>query len=251
MSDKKVIRSLSSSASNSFNRNLCLYSVAAAAAGVGVLALAAPAEGKVVVTTKTIHLPFNQLVSLDLNRDGITDFQFTLNRLSSACGGDASLTIGIPAGNAVVGTGYVSALTRGAAIGPSVNFVRNGPAFVQSSALEYCSGSSERFSGGKWGGNPPNRYVGVKFLIYGATHYGWIRLSADFPARLGKQASATITAYAYETVANKPIKAGSAATAVASAGFEVMKPAQPSLGLLALGSDGAAIWRRKETLSPI
>jgi hypothetical protein len=88
--------------------------------------------------------------------------------------------------------------------------------------------------------------VGVKFQIHGATHYGWIRLSADFPAKLGDLPSATITAYAYETVANKAIKAGSASQPAAPAKLPTAKSLQPSLGLLALGTDGLAIWRREE-----
>ena len=239
--------------STAFDHSLSVYSFAAVAAGVSMLAAVAPAEGKVVVMTKTIHLPFNQLVSLDLNHDGITDFQFDLRYFAEGCGAAGSLTVTVPAGNGVVGgtayRGYASALVRGARIGPEKFIPSAGHAIVELSNVEYCSGSAARSSVGKWGGNPPNRYVGVEFLIHGATHYGWIRMSVDFRPIRGKLPSATITAYGYETVANKPIKAGSAPTAVASASFEVMKSGQPSLGMLALGADGLAIWCRKETLS--
>jgi hypothetical protein len=92
--------------------------------------------------------------------------------------------------------------------------------------------------------------VGVKFLIHGATHYGWIRMSVDFTAPVDHPPTVTITAYGYETVANQPIKAGSKPTAaVASGSHPEKKPTQPSLGALALGIDGLAIWRREETLS--
>ena len=90
----------------------------------------------------------------------------------------------------------------------------------------------------------------MKFLIHGATHCGWIRLNANFPAKLGFPPSATITAYAYETVANKTISASSTSSAVATS-MERMYPDQPSLGILALGADGLPIWRRKETLPTI
>jgi hypothetical protein len=255
MSDTIKPRSLPPGIFESFDRQVSLYSLAAAAAGVSVLALAPPAEGKVVVTTKTIHLAFNQQVSLDLNHDGITDVQFDLRYFPEGCGAAGSLTVTVPAGNGVIGgtayRGYVSALVRGARIGPDKFIPSAGHAIVEFSNIEYCSGSAARSSVGKWGGNPPNRYVGVKFLIHGTTHYGWIRMSVDFRPIRGKLPSATITAYGYETVADKPIKAGSAPTAVASASFEVMKSGQPSLGMLALGADGLAIWRRKETLSTI
>ncbi|MGH9493885.1 MAG: hypothetical protein ACRD3B_02710 [Candidatus Sulfotelmatobacter sp.] len=254
MSAKKTVRSLSPARSNTFDRNLNLYSLAAAAAGVGMLALAAPAEGKVVVTTKTISIPFNQLVSLDINGDGITDFQFSLYYQIIGCGASGRLTIPIPKGNAVIdGTlnhadsGFVSALVRGARIGPSANFVANYGR-VEGSLVFLCSGSDRRNMYGQWGGNPPNRYVGVKFLIHGATHYGWIRLSANFPASGDGQTSATITAYAYETVPNKPIKAGSRPTASVDSVSD-LKTTQPSLGMLAVGTDGLAIWRREEELT--
>ena len=45
--------------SKSRDQNLNIYSVSAIAAGVGMLALVAPAEGKVVITRKTIPIPAN------------------------------------------------------------------------------------------------------------------------------------------------------------------------------------------------
>jgi hypothetical protein len=56
-----------------------LYCAAASAAGVSILALAQPADAEVVVTEA--NLPFNYLhsVSLDLNKDGIADFRFSIH----------------------------------------------------------------------------------------------------------------------------------------------------------------------------
>ena len=53
------------------------YSMAAAAAGVGLLALAHPADAEVVITHKVIQVT-NSTVSIDINHDGIADFQFGL-----------------------------------------------------------------------------------------------------------------------------------------------------------------------------
>jgi hypothetical protein len=73
--------------SKTFDRNLLVYSTAALVAGVGVLALAQPALGEVVVTKKTIPIPYNTfpIVGIDFNHDGINDFSANLNfsRLSS------------------------------------------------------------------------------------------------------------------------------------------------------------------------
>jgi hypothetical protein len=56
-----------------------------------------------------------------------------------------------------------------------------------------------------------------------------------------REISATITAYAYETVANKPITIGST-TEMA----DEPKAPNPSLGMLAMGTDGLTLWRREE-----
>ena len=59
--------------------------------------------------------------------------------------------------------------------------------------------------------------------------------------------SAAITAYAYETVANKKISAGAAATAASENQAQSrMNPVGASLGMLARGADGLALWRRDE-----
>ena len=69
-------------------------------------------------------------------------------------------------------------------------------------------GYSNQTVEGPWGGNPKNRYLGVRFRIDGQIHYGWVRLTV-LTQPTGTW-SATITAYAYETVPNKAIKAGTA-----------------------------------------
>jgi hypothetical protein len=55
---------------------------------------------------------------------------------------------------------------------------------------------------------------------------------------------ATITGYAYESVANKPIKAGAAAMATVDARVSDVTN-RPSLGMLAAGAEGMTLWRRE------
>ena len=62
--------------SGTAEHGLRLYSLAAAAASVSVLALAQPAEGEIIIKNKTIPIPANSAVFLDLNGDGISDFVF-------------------------------------------------------------------------------------------------------------------------------------------------------------------------------
>ncbi len=52
------------------------------------------------------------------------------------------------------------------------------------------------------------RYLGLKFQIKGETHYGWARLNVSVRAQGGVNITATLTGYAYETIANKAIIAG-------------------------------------------
>jgi hypothetical protein len=58
-------------------RKLLSYVAAASAAGVSLLACSLPAEGKIVYTSIFVQIPPNAMVNLDLNGDGIADFQFS------------------------------------------------------------------------------------------------------------------------------------------------------------------------------
>lgn len=231
------------------------YCAAAAAAGVSMLALAQPSQAEVVITRT--NLPITPVtnsyttVRIDLNHDGIADFSFSLSDFQYHTA-FADLGIRPRTGGAVVGVPgskrsfYASALVRGAKIGPSAHFSSKGFAEIQRSTIPYTPSHYSRRQYGQWGGNVANRYLGVKFLVDGATHYGWIRFSVDstrFPI------SATVTAYAYETIANKRILAGIPSTSGSdtTASSEFKKFSGPFLGLLGLGAEGLALWRRDET----
>ena len=255
------------SASPSLDQQMKLYTVAALAAGVGVLALAQPAESEVVVTKKTIPIPVSQfdgpqnLVPISLNNNGINDFSFSLYSFAyhSAF---RELRIFPVEGGAVVSkvktageTPLALALVRGAKIGPSAHFSSDNNTEIEGSHANFGytrSGKSyyNKTSAGYWGGNAKNRYIGVKFLINGQTHYGWVRLTVTIGPHT--PIAATITAYAYETVANKVIKAGtltSASSTAAKADVGATRSSNASLGMLALGSDGLPLWRREDSFT--
>jgi hypothetical protein len=250
---------------NTFNLQAVLYSLAAAAAGVSLLALAQPAAGEVVVTRKTIPIPMTPAdtphpVKISMANNGVDNFFFNLTGSPPNSGRSSSfraLAMGGETNNAnpvFAGTfrTYTPALARGAHIGPSATF---SPVEVE--IENSYAGRTFRGLQGYWGGNPKDRYVGVRFLIGGQTHYGWIRLTVTTTTDpRGPAMSAKITGYAYETVANKAIKAGTAATATSAAeksAAEVQAPKNipnqsgPSLGMLAAGADGMPMWRREET----
>jgi hypothetical protein len=244
------------------DRRIKSYSLAAAAAGVSVLALSHPADAKVVITNKNIPIPlcvvgFPCSVSIDLNGDGINDVKFSLILSYNQSWNSRLLTVAGQNGGSILGTAaggkyspYASCLLRGAKIGASDHFLR-GKETMENSFIQFYSSTTlqrppKKTLHGKWGGDHPNRFLGVKFKIDGKTHYGWIRVTVK-PNATNSQwpaMSATITEYGYETVANKSLDAGLSSGAD-FADDQVQTPAfspdHPSLGMLALGAERFAV----------
>jgi hypothetical protein len=259
MKNKLSSLSCGETLSETIDHRAKLYSIAAAAAGVSILALAQPAEGEVVITRKSIPIPISSYffppphpVPISLNNNGVNDFSFELYTFAYHSFND-DLYMKPLEGGAVVGAVgtkgnfYASALARGAKIGPSAHFSSKGLAEIERAHGIDASSNYSRKLYGNWGGNPANRYIGVKFLIDGATHYGWVRLTVTTEPR---GVAATITAYAYETTANKRILAGIQAKDSANTPDEpkAESSGRPSLGMLALGANGLPLWRRDEAL---
>jgi len=229
------------------DNRLKLYTLAAAAAGVSLLALSPPAEGSVVVTHKTI--PILGGTTIDLNNDGVNDFQFALGAGGYVPSVYATLAIAPLTGGKVVGGKrgvlgpYASALASGANIGSTAHFsssVGRGEICIERSVTFQTAYIHKYY--GQWENLTSSRFLGVRFLIKGAIHYGWIRLTVT-------GVSGTITEYAYETVANKKIGAGSTTDSSAKSispqvQKQISKRSGPSLGMLALGAGGVALWRR-------
>jgi hypothetical protein len=243
--------------SKNLNRHVAQYSLAAAVAGVSMLALVQPAAGEVVVTKKTIPIPLAprsvpEPVGVSLANNGVNDFNFELQDNASNHPSSRFLTVGAAnPGNKVLVTGSfygkALALPRGATIGPKVPPSAGCSSFP---LVEGSDTSTVRSFRGEWGGNPQNRYLGVQFLIKGQIHYGWIRLTVTTsPQPHTPVMSARLTGYAYETVPNKPIVTGTAATATAEIPVpdNIQKQSEPSLGTLALGAEGIPMWRREES----
>ncbi|HXM21085.1 MAG TPA: hypothetical protein VN948_07470 [Terriglobales bacterium] len=245
---------------DSVHQQLSMYAVAATAAGVGLLALAPPAEAKIIYTSTHHVIPQNHHYNLDLNHDGVADFNLSNHYY---CGTDFCVIwlYALPAaGNAVEGVNgplvpqqscdpndsmIASALSRGSRIGPKAPFCGGMMANVGWLATY-----------GKWW-NVNNRYLGLKFQVKGKTHYGWARLSVKGG---GVKITATLTGYAYETIPGKAIIAGKThcpaedPTNDFAPGASLPnpfpdKPQPASLGALAMGAPGLSIWRREELVS--
>jgi hypothetical protein len=117
-------------------------------------------------------------------------------------------------------------------VGPKPRFA--GKLLMGRASITTFCGGGQRQIIGPWengGKGVKDRYLGLKFKIKGKIHYGWARL--NFPYAQG----ATMTGYAYETIANKPIVTGK------TKGPDVITVQPASLGRLAQGSAGLAAWR--------
>jgi hypothetical protein len=202
--------------SESLHRRLNAYALAASAAGVGIAALAQPADARIVYTkTHEQILGQRERLELDLNHDGINDFffeemdsaHFTFRLsmytkfLQNRIWGNASSKYGMR---------LASALPPGVQIGPSKHFSvgfrgTSGNSWgkvmykAQVCGTQTKTCTTHRF--GQWGGKEKNRYLGLEFRIKGKRHYGWAKVSYI-------SSYYTLTGYAYETIPNKPIRAG-------------------------------------------
>ncbi len=211
--------------SQSLQRHLNAYAMAASAAGVGMLALADAAEAKIVYTpTHVVISPYGvHLYDLDLGQNGKTDFVLQTKFYSTT---DQSAGTQVLMASGVGGNGlenYAEPLKAGKSVGPQKKFENRG---VMASAFESAGGST--IVRGPWA-NVNHQYLGLKFKLKGQIHYGWARLSAQVNKEIF-YLKATLTGYAYETIANKPIITGK----IKEPDVITLDPG--SLGALAAGS---------------
>ncbi len=223
MSRSLRIQSARELLAQNLERHLSIYSASAVMAGVGLFALVQPAEGEIVVTH--VNVPICG-ATIDLNKDGKPDFSFPCYASQYEHSFYvkvmvAPLTGGKAVGGARASGGpYASALSSGAKIGASAHF--SSSVGIEQLQVERSGGGqsistySQYYLVGQWGNKGP-RYLGVKFLIKGETHYGWIRMSVTRRNHHAQSLNGTITEFAYETTANKTITAGATKDGSASA----------------------------------
>jgi hypothetical protein len=229
----------------SFTLEKTLVAYIAAGAAAAVVAAPESAEAKIIYSNTNIRVGFRP-IEIDLNHDGIPDFVIT--------GCPAYHSQRLIVGPRVTGNAIqvvpdsegAAAGFRGTPNGPSNSFdvssrfcsSENGVIPVGLGMETYLNYLSAHSFFGPWL-NKTNRYLGLKFVINGQTHYGWARLSI---ARL----AGTLTGFAYETVPNTPIIEGATSDTAALEEPAPLDPVAPpqSLGMLARGVDGLAIWRR-------
>ena len=222
---------------------LLSYAAAAAAAGVSLFALVQPSEAKVVFTPTQLTIARNVVYTLDLNNDGIGDFNisnfgtdFDIGRNVRNTNGSSYTSVFMRAyalgkSNRVWGAGgFQSALAKGVTLSSKGQFNQTGGLMGH---VYSRNGFGPTYKG-PWapdGATVTNKFVGFKFVISGQVHYGWARFNVRLRnAENGGAGHALLTGYAYETVANKPIITGK----TTGPDVETMPPA--TLGRLAVGA---------------
>lgn len=238
------------SLSDSLHRQLNSYALAASAAGVSVLALIQHADAKIIYTATHVVIAERQSYRFDLTNSGQVQFLLSNLLTSTEYGHTTSgMFLGVhqPKTEQVYihyssGKWWAAALRAGAKIGSKAKFSTHADASMET--------YSEH---GPWL-NVKGRYLGLRFQVGGEVHYGWARLNVSTHPVI-----ATLTGYAYETIPNKPIIAGQTKgpnddAETDNPGASITNPVpdipQPAtLGALALGAPGLAIWRREESVA--
>jgi hypothetical protein len=256
------------------HHRLNAYALAASAAGAALLALAPWSEAEIVFTHANGIVPRNGSLSLDLNNDGIVDFTLVEFAKGTSLHSSQWLSVIPPRGNHVMcgwvacssGFSNAAALQSGNNIGTPqyawLTFPRDNMAYAFNS-------NGDVFKGGPWGNIYDNRarYLGLQFQIDGETHFGWARINLVLRQNPRRTWQARVTGYAYETIPQKPIRASQttesdddAATRPEPASIHpasLRRQRSPAsahfvtLGALALGVDGIALWRREETINDV
>lgn len=214
-------------------RRMLLYVLAAGA----TLAGASSAQAGAVFTRSNAVLSLeSKHLSIDMNNDGTTDFVLTDECFSStSCFGGVTMYAKGEGENGVeAGNRWAIALFPGSQVGPAEAFKQHGDMLAGGSYFGGRTSSYGPFAHTRF------RSLGVKFLIKGQVHYGWIGF------RSVNNFAATLIGWAYESEANTPIRVGQGFTRSDS-----LSSAEPtSLQLLAAGHVAVADWRRRTANMP-
>jgi hypothetical protein len=224
--------------SDSVLHQLSMYALAASAAGVGMLALAQTAEGKIVYTPAHHVILRGSHFALDLNHDGITDFYINHR---SGCTSDGFCSDGLYVIGGGSGGNYAEGLRKlfnfAYALKSQQRVDSTKPFMGFAMYYRFHAQGTGGHCSGSWA-DVKNRYLGLRFIIKGETHFGWARLNVA--CNLGSKKIGLLTGYAYETIPNKGIIAGR------THGKDDLSVQPASLGALAAGRSVISTRRQTE-----
>ena len=233
---------------DSIRQHLHTYALAASAAGVTMFALVPLGEAEIIYTPANLQISPIGTYTLDVDNDGTTDFTF-FDTYYDALG---TLAVkGARSWNRVaLASGKLSrdaaAIRSGRGIGPRARFGGSGYSVVMASGWYNVYFPYNFRCRGPWK-DKQNHYLGLQFMIGSEIHYGWARLSET--CYKGNRNSAVLTGYAYETVANRKIKAGQESgtdDGIEQPDDAILDQAAPTLGVLAQGARAHRMWRQNQ-----
>jgi hypothetical protein len=186
---------------------MCRYPVsrvslalAATIFAMGLLAFGQPAVAKIVYTPANVKI-FDATYGLDVNNDGTVDYYVKQSEMfRNGCEyGDLSV---VSSNGVLTGSGglWALALLAGTPIGPG-NYASAPSGILMEGIVRRCQTKNY----GYWY-DVSDGYLGLQFVAAGKIHYGWARFNVQVVGSGGLEV--TLTGYAYQTVANKPLKAG-------------------------------------------
>ncbi len=235
--------------------------VAIGAVSVGSLLMPEDAHARIIYTPTLKHFICRTAgilthcegnLDIDINNDGVADVDFfqsgrgstTVYRQLSAKGLRGNAVMQASNIGCAFQQDYALPLNHGQHIGPSGKFGSEGV------MLHVTSATTGTRSCAPWS-NLGEKYLGVKLSIDGETHYGWVRVLATND---GLFIHGAVTGYAYETVPDVPIAAGIGGEPISkldawpegtAQSLAVAKTPPATIGLLATGAGGLAVWRGK------
>lgn len=173
---------------------------------------------RIVYTPANVQIE-NSQYNLDLNNNKTTDFIISeFNTHGNSCGGHgpsyfANLGVTGKRSDSVEVSNIYGAdnLIGGSPIGPSQSFQTGQLNIEELFYVWHIVDFACRLSKGQEGNwfPPSSGYLGLAFVIGGKTHYGWAQLTVGGGYSFDQpKLSATLTGYAYQTIAGKSIKAG-------------------------------------------
>lgn len=190
--------------------------VASVAGAVAVLGASDVQAAPIYSGVQDIAINLDSTVDLDLDGDSVIDYAFR-NLLDLDSGVRQLDLLASGTNEAVVFAAVPTPLSEGVSLPGDQKFGTPTGAMVQS-----VSGGVDSWL------EAPNQYLGLRFDIAGATHYGWARLTVN------ADTTATLHDWAYESRAGRGIATG-----------QTTVPEPGTLALLALGAAGVGAMRTR------